>query len=83
MAATRAPFAHRPTAMLANEGHVDFDVAYDGVRCRALTGHMTADGLAAATTAAIPQTTGAREGTAPRGRRPARLAAWAAVPWTG
>src|SRR5207342_2188278 len=36
---------------------------------------LTADGLAAATTAAIPQTTAAREGAAPRGRKPARLAA--------
>jgi PadR family transcriptional regulator len=44
---------------------------------------LTADGLAAATTAAIPQTTAAREGAAPRGRKPARLAARAAVPWTG
>ena len=44
---------------------------------------LTADGLAAATTAAISQTTAAREGAAPRGRKPARLAARAAVPWTG
>src|SRR5713101_3426783 len=42
---------------------------------------LTADGLATATTAAIPQTTAA--GAAPRGRKPARLAARAAVPWTG
>ena len=44
---------------------------------------LTADGLAAAATAAIPQTTAARECAAPRGRKPARLAARAAVPWTG
>ena len=44
---------------------------------------LTADGLAAATTTAIPQTTAAREGAAPRGRKAARLAARAAVPWTG
>jgi PadR family transcriptional regulator len=44
---------------------------------------LTADGLAAATTAAIPQRTAAREGAAPRGRKRSRLAARAAVPWTG
>ena len=44
---------------------------------------LTADGLAAAATAAIPQTSAVREGVAPRGRKPARLAARAAVPWTG
>ena len=43
---------------------------------------LTADGLAAATTAPIPPTTAVREGAAPRGRTPARLAARAAVPWT-
>jgi PadR family transcriptional regulator len=43
---------------------------------------LTADGLAAAT-AAIPQTTAAREDAASGGRKPARLAARAAVPWTG
>ena len=44
---------------------------------------LTADGRAAAATAAIPQPTAAREGATPRGRRPARLAPRAAVPWTG
>jgi PadR family transcriptional regulator PadR len=36
---------------------------------------LTAAGLAAATTAAVPETSAAREGTAPRGRRPAPIAA--------
>ena len=44
---------------------------------------LTADGLAAATTAAAPETMAARDGTTPRGRRPARIAARAAAPWTG
>ena len=44
---------------------------------------LTADGFVAATTAAIPQTSAARAGAAPHGRKPARLAARAAVPWTG
>jgi PadR family transcriptional regulator, regulatory protein PadR len=44
---------------------------------------LTAEGLAAATAAAVPETTAAREGTAPAGRRPARLAARTAAPWTG
>jgi PadR family transcriptional regulator PadR len=44
---------------------------------------LTADGLAAAITAAIPQMTAAREGAPLRGRNPARLVARAAVPWTG
>jgi len=44
---------------------------------------LTADGLAAATMAAISQTTAVRVGAAPRGRKPARLAARAALPWTG
>jgi PadR family transcriptional regulator, regulatory protein PadR len=44
---------------------------------------LTATGLAAATAAAAPEPTAAREGTAPRGRRPARLAARRAVRWTG
>ena len=44
---------------------------------------LTADGLAAAATAATPQTTAGREGAGPRGRKPARVAARAAVPWTG
>jgi PadR family transcriptional regulator, regulatory protein PadR len=43
---------------------------------------LTADGLAAATTAAVPQRTAAREGAAPSGRKRSRLAARAAVPWT-
>jgi len=44
---------------------------------------LTAPGLAAAATAAIPQTTAARESAAPRSRKPARPVARAAVPWTG
>lgn len=36
---------------------------------------LTADGLTAATTAAVPEARAAREGTAPRGRRPTGIAA--------
>jgi PadR family transcriptional regulator, regulatory protein PadR len=36
---------------------------------------LTADGLAAAATAAAPETRAAREGSARRGRRPAQIAA--------
>ena len=44
---------------------------------------LTADGLAAAATAANPQTTAVREGVAPRGRKPGRLAVRVAVRCTG
>jgi hypothetical protein len=52
-------------------------------RLRRHLDRLTADGLAAATTAAIPQTTVARECAALRRRQPVRLAARAAIPWTG